>query len=173
MELEMQPAPAFLTGQSHNREAWRAVAHSIAESDMTEQLNTHACTPNGRAPMGTRQRIQQHRKPCKGPNRPQYQQPQAHVRSLFLHPRLTSALHALFYNAAPNMLSTLAHTIAPVGLTQPDTLPSASGGVSVPLEPSSPRIKPQGRRSEWAAKPSFGEGWPDSTRSVGGLAWGH
>ena len=52
LELEMQPTPAFLPGKSHNREAWRATVHSIAESDMTEQLSMHACTPNGQGPDG-------------------------------------------------------------------------------------------------------------------------
>ena len=36
----MQPSPVFLPGKSHDRGAWRATVHEVAESDTTEHTRT-------------------------------------------------------------------------------------------------------------------------------------
>ena len=39
LEKEMEPAPLFLSGKSHDRGAWWATIDAVAESDMTEKAN--------------------------------------------------------------------------------------------------------------------------------------
>ena len=41
LEEEMQPAP--LLENPLDRGTWQATVHEVVESDMTEQLSTHAC----------------------------------------------------------------------------------------------------------------------------------
>ena len=36
-----QPTPVFLPGKSHNRGAWQAIVHRVAQSDMTEVTYMH------------------------------------------------------------------------------------------------------------------------------------
>ena len=42
------PLPIFLPGESHDRGAWQATVHDVAESDRTEQLNTKNNKERGR-----------------------------------------------------------------------------------------------------------------------------
>ena len=39
LEKEMEPAPLFLPGKSHDRGAWWATIYGTAESDTTEKAN--------------------------------------------------------------------------------------------------------------------------------------
>ena len=38
--MEWQPTPVFLPGEFPVQGAWQAIVHGVAESDMTEWLNT-------------------------------------------------------------------------------------------------------------------------------------